>query len=453
MSNRLKRTTMIKNIIQEIEKANFVPLNGRVSQLIGLVIESTGPDTGIGDICQIKTGRTSQPLLAEVVGFKKNKVLLMPIGDIGKISPGCPVISTGKSFTIKLGEKIKGRVLDGFGKPIDGKGEIPFEEERSVYRKPPPVLNRKRIIKPLSLGIRAIDGLLTIGKGQRVGIFAGSGVGKSTLLGIIARNTSADINVIALIGERGREVREFIEKDLGPEGLSRSILVVVTSDEPPLLRVKGAYIATTIAEYFREKGNDVNLMLDSITRFCMAKREIGLSIGEPPSTKGYPPSVFSELPKLLERAGMSDRGSITGLYTVLVEGDDMDEPVSDSVRSILDGHIMLSRHLANLNHYPPIDVLGSVSRLMPDIITDEHKKISQEIKDIMASYQQSKDLIEVGAYAKGTNKKLDFAIDHIDKINSFLRQNTDEKETLDSSVKKLAAILSEPVFEGDSDEE
>jgi len=447
------KTKTLQDIIKDIENANLVPVNGRVSQLIGLVIESTGPETGIGDMCQIKTGRTSEPLLAEVVGFKKNKVLLMPIGDIGKISPGCPVVSTNKSFTIKLGEKIKGRVLDGFGKPIDGKGGIPFEEERPVYRKPPPVLKRKRITRPLSLGIRAIDGLLTIGKGQRVGIFAGSGVGKSTLLGAIARNTSADVNVIALIGERGREVREFIEKDLGPEGLKRSIVVAVTSDEPPLLRVKGAYIATTIAEYFREKGNDVNLMLDSITRFCMAKREIGLSIGEPPSTKGYPPSVFSELPKLLERAGMGEKGSITGLYTVLVEGDDMDEPVSDSVRSILDGHIMLSRHLANLNHYPPIDVLGSVSRLMPDIITDVHKKISQEIKDIMASYQQSKDLIEVGAYSKGTNSKLDFAIAHIDRINAFLRQGTEEKETLDSSISKLEAILKEPGQKEGGDEE
>ncbi len=433
--------TRLDRYIKTIKEANLVPVNGRVSQVVGLVIESTGPEAGIGEVCEIRRGRLKKPVLAEVVGFKDNHVLLMPIGDMGDICPGCPVIATGKTFRIQVGGRLLGRVLDGYGKPIDGKGDIGGQNEAPVYNSPPSIMNRKRISQPLSTGIRAIDGLLTVGKGQRMGIFAGSGVGKSTLLGIIARNTLADINVIALIGERGREVREFIEKDLGPEGLKRSVVVVVTSDQPALLRVKGAYIATTIAEFFRDCGKDVNLMLDSVTRFCMAKREIGLSIGEPPATKGYTPSVFSELPRLLERAGMGQKGSITGMYTVLVEGDDMDEPVSDAVRAILDGHIVLCRELANLNHYPAIDVLASVSRLMPDIINQEHKRTASAVKDIMATYRQSKDLIDVGAYTKGSNPKLDKAIQHIDPINCYLRQTPDEKETFDTSLKKLKGLL------------
>ncbi len=426
-----------------IKNTNLIPLNGRVTQVIGLVIESTGPDVGIGEICEVITGRTSKKVLAEVVGFRNNRVLLMPIGDIGNIHPGCSVISTGKVLSIKVGKNLLGRILNGFGEPIDNKGEIVSEVELPVYNKPPSVLKRKRITEPICLGIRAIDGLLTVGKGQRIGIFAGSGVGKSTLLGSIARNTNADINVIALIGERGREVREFIEKDLGEEGIKKSVVVAVTSDEAALLRVKGAYVATTIAEYYRSKGYDVNLMLDSITRFCMAKREIGLSIGEPPTSKGYTPSVFSELPKLLERAGTDEKGSITGIYTVLVEGDDMDEPISDAVRAILDGHIVLSRELANLNHYPPIDVLSSVSRLMTDVVTALHKKTADTIKDFLAVYRKSKDLIDVGAYSPGSNPKLDIAVGLMDKINSFLRQEISEKETFDSSIKKLIEILPE----------
>ncbi len=424
-----------------LKKANLIQMDGRVIQVIGLIIESTGPNVGIGEICQIKSSRVEKSVLAEVVGFRENRVLMMPIGDMSKISPGSPVISTGKSFSVKVGESLLGRVLNGFGDPIDGLDRPITGEYYSVINKPPDVLTRQRITEPLSLGIRAIDGLLTVGKGQRVGIFAGSGVGKSTLLGCIARNTQADINVIALIGERGREVREFIEGDLGVEGLKRSVVVAVTSDEPALLRIKGAYIATTIAEYFREKGHDVNLMLDSITRFCMAKREVGLSIGEPPTTRGYPPSVFAELPKLLERAGTAEKGSITGLYTVLVEGDDMNEPIADSVRSILDGHIVLTRDLANLNHYPAIDVLQSISRLMNSIVPEEHRDLSSRIKNLMAMYKKSSDLIEVGAYVEGSNPKLDFAIRHIEKINEFLKQDVSDKETFESTFIKLEGIM------------
>jgi len=443
----LEKEINFNKYIEIVKNSNLIALNGRVTQVIGLVIESTGPDVGIGEICEILTGKTSKKVLAEVVGFKNNRVLLMPIGDINNIRAGCSVIATGKTLRIKVGDCLLGRILNGFGEPIDQKGEITSGIELPVFSNPPSALKRKRIKEPLSLGLRVIDGLLTIGKGQRIGIFAGSGVGKSTLLGSIARNTKADINVIALIGERGREVREFIEKDLGEEGLLKSVVVVVTSDEAALLRVKGAYVATTIAEYFRSKGYDVNLMLDSITRFCMAKREIGLSIGEPPTSKGYTPSVFSELPKLLERAGTDDKGSITGIYTVLVEGDDLEEPISDAVRSILDGHIVLSRELANLNHYPAIDVLASVSRLMPEVITDIHKKAANIIKDIMATYRQSKDLIEVGAYSPGSNPKLDQAIALQEKINKYLRQDVYEKETFESSLKKLIEIIPENLLE------
>jgi len=440
----------LSKYVELIKNSNLIPLNGRVTQVIGLVIESTGPDAGIGEICEIDTGRTSKKVLAEVVGFKNNRVLLMPIGDIGNIRSGCTVTSTGKTLRVKVGDNLKGRVLNGFGLPIDQKGDIQSNIELPVYNNPPSALKRKRISEPLCFGIRAIDGLLTIGKGQRIGIFAGSGVGKSTLLGSIARHTDADINVIALIGERGREVREFIENDLGEKGLKRSVVVAVTSDEAPLLRVKGAYVATTIAEYYRSQGYDVNLMLDSITRFCMAKREIGLSIGEPPASKGYTPSVFSELPKLLERAGTDEKGSITGIYTVLVEGDDLEEPVSDAVRSILDGHIVLSRELANLNHYPAIDILGSISRLMPEVTSVVHKKAAGLIKDIMATYRQSKDLIEVGAYSPGTNNKLDQAIGLMEKINEFLKQGVEEKETYESTVDKLISLVPAEMMGGSS---
>jgi flagellum-specific ATP synthase len=431
----------IERYMDIVEKSNLIPMNGRVTQVIGLVVESTGPKAAMGEMCEIVTSRTEDPVLAEVVGFKENRVLLMPIGDIGKISPGCPVISTGKTFSIKVSKDLLGRVLNGFGVPIDSKNRINPESVLSVVNKPPRALDRRRIKEPLSLGIRAIDGLLTIGKGQRVGIFAGSGVGKSTLMGMIARNTQADVNIIALIGERGREVREFIERDLGEEGLKKSVVVAVTSDEPALVRIKGAYVATTIAEYFRTFGYDVNLMLDSITRFCMARREVGLSVGEPPTAKGYPPSVFAELPRILERAGMGKKGSITGLYTVLVEGDDLSEPVSDAVMSILDGHIILSRDLANMNHYPPIDILASVSRLMPDVISDEHKEIAREIIDIMATYRKSSDLIEVGAYVDGANAKLDRSIKYIDRINDFLKQDIGERETFESCLEKLRNII------------
>jgi flagellum-specific ATP synthase len=430
-----------EKFLEIINKANLVQMDGRVVQVIGLVIESTGPKVGIGEICQIKSSRVEKPVMAEVVGFKENRVLLMAIGDMSKISPGSPVIATGKSFSIKIGSYLLGKVLNGFGIPINTTNGNWLGKDISINAKPPSALKREMITEPLSLGIRAIDGLLTIGKGQRIGIFSGSGVGKSTLLGCIARNTQADINVIALIGERGREVREFVEKDLGEEGLKKSVVVSVTSDEPALIRIKGAYIATTIAEYFRNQGYDVNLMVDSITRFCMAKREIGLSIGEPPTTKGYPPSVFAELPKLLERAGMGEKGSITGLYTVLVEGDDMSEPIADTVRSILDGHIVLTRELANINHYPAIDVLQSVSRLMNSVISEDHKEVAAEAKNILALYKRSSDLIEVGAYVDGTNPKLDHAIQYIDKINDFLKQDTMENDSFEQTIKKLRKIL------------
>ncbi len=441
-------SSKLDNYLSLLKKINVIQMDGRVVQVIGLVVESTGPKVGIGSVCKIISSKSKQPVIAEVVGFRSNRVLLMPIGTISNIAPGSPVISIGKSFSIKISDEILGRVIDGFGNPIDSLDKSITGPEFSVMNKPPSVLDRVRISEPLSLGIRAIDGLLTVGKGQRIGIFAGSGVGKSTLLGCIARNTLADINVIALIGERGREVKEFIESDLGEEGLKRSIVVVVTSDEPALVRIKGAYTATTIAEYFRDKGFHVNLMLDSITRFCMAKREIGLSIGEPPTTRGYPPSVFADLPKLLERAGTGVKGSITGLYTVLVEGDDMNEPITDAVRSILDGHIVLSRDLANLNHYPAIDVLQSISRLMSSIVSKEHRNIASRIKNMMAIYKKSSDLIEVGAYVSGTNQKIDYAIKYMDEINEFLKQDITEKETFDSTLRKLKSILPEiPEFD------
>ncbi|MDQ2872849.1 MAG: FliI/YscN family ATPase, partial [Candidatus Eremiobacteraeota bacterium] len=351
-----------------IESVDLVRQNGKVRQVIGVVIESLGPNMAIGETCQISYKRTAEPVLAEVVGFRDNRVLIMPLGDLRGIGAGSDVLTLGKPLEIGCTDRLLGRVLDGLGRPMDGKGIIVAEKRSPVFAAPPDPLTRKRITGPLALGIRAIDGMLTCGKGQRVGIFAGSGVGKSTVLGMIARNTSADINVIALIGERGKEVRDFIERDLGEDGLRRSVVVVSTSDQPALVRIKAAFVATTIAEYFRDQGLDVMLMMDSITRFAMAQREVGLAIGEPTTTRGYTPSVFALLPKLLERAGTSHLGTITGLYSTLVDGDDMNEPVADAVRSILDGHIVLSRDLAAANHYPAIDILASVSRVMGDVV-------------------------------------------------------------------------------------
>ena len=422
----------LKSFEKKIESRPLFAQLGKVSRIIGVTIESTGPNSAIGDLCKIKL-RDGTTVLAETVGFSDNKVLLMPLEDVGGLYVGAPVEKVEDKITIKVGTDLLGHVLDGIGRPIDG-NKIKHYENKSIYSSAPNPSVRKRIKEPLSVGVRAIDGFLTLGKGQRIGIMAGSGVGKSTLLGMIARNTSADINVIGLIGERGREVREFIEKDLGEEGLKRSILVVSTSDSPALLRVKALYTATTIAEYFRDLGYDVLMMVDSITRWAMAQREIGLSIGEPPTTRGYTPSVFANMPKILERAGNSVDGSMTAIYTVLVEADDMNDPIGDSVRSIVDGHIVLSRKLADSSHYPPIDILASVSRLMTEVADKEHLEASKFIKDIYASYIDSKDLIEVGAYKKGSNPKVDVALAEIENINNFLRQDiyekTDYKETL-----------------------
>jgi flagellum-specific ATP synthase len=375
------------------------------------------------------------------MGFKDDKVYLMPLGDMDGIGPGNSVVSTGQKLKIGVGEELLGRVIDALGNPIDGKGAIKCKKLVSANNTPPNPIERKRISEVMTLGIKAIDGLLTCGKGQRIGIFAGSGVGKSTLLGMIARNAKSDINVIALIGERGREVNEFIEKDLGEDGLKRSILVVSTSDTPALMRVKGAMVATSIAEYFRDQGLDVLLMMDSVTRFAMAQREIGLSIGEAPVSRGYTPSVFSVLPKLLERAGSSKHGSITALYTVLVDGDDLNEPITDAVRGILDGHIVLSRKLANKGQYPAIDVLSSISRVMNDIVSDEHKNLSLRFKNILSVYEESEDLINIGAYARGSNPKIDEAILLHDDMINYIKQSTDEKYGFDDEINMLKNIL------------
>ena len=422
-----------------LEDSNFIECSGKVSKVVGLTIESIGPEVNIGELCKIKGQRKT--IMAEVVGFKDNKVLLMPLGDMSGIGQGSTVFSTGDFLRVEVGKNLVGRVIDGMGNPIDGKGDIKPECFYPVDNSPPLPLDRNRIKKPLPLGIKSIDGLLTVGKGQRVGIFAGSGVGKSTLMGMIARNAKADVNVIALIGERGREVREFIEKDLQKEGLKRSVVVVATSDQPALVRLKGALVATAVAEYFRDQGKDVLLLMDSLTRFAMAQREVGLAIGEPPVSRGYTPSVFAVLPKLLERAGNSDKGSITGLYTVLVDGDDLTEPVTDTARGILDGHIVLSRSLANRNQYPAIDVLASVSRVMPEIVTNEHKKIAAEIKKVMAVYSDAEDLINIGAYVKGSNEKIDYAIDVIDDIIGFIEQEVNENFQYDEVIKMIKNIL------------
>lgn len=432
-----------KKFSDAVRRISAIKQNGKVTQVVGLVIESLGPPAQVGELCHIQISRNEPPVAAEVVGFKENKVLLMPLGEMSGIKPGSEVIASGRSLSVGVGSALLGRVLDGLGRPMDGKGPIITTKEYPLHNKPPDPLTRKRIKEHLTLGVKAIDGTLTCGKGQRVGIFAGSGVGKSTLLGMIARNTEADINVIGLIGERGREVRDFIEKDLGEEGLSRSVVVVATSDQPALIRLKGAFTATAIAEYFRDLGSDVMFMMDSVTRFAMAQREVGLAIGEPPATRGYTPSVFALLPRLLERSGTSKRGTITGLYTVLVEADDMNEPIADAVRSILDGHIVLSRKLATQNHYPAIDVLQSVSRVMPDIVGKEHVSVAGLLRDTLATYQEAEDLINIGAYVSGSNPKIDYAIGLIDQIKDFLKQEVDEREDFDHTVHDLANIFLE----------
>ena len=427
---------------ERLEQESFYKKLGKVSKIVGLTIESVGPDAKLNDLCRIYSPDKSQTLFAEVVGFKDSRVLLMPFDNVGGIGPGCIVENTERPLEVKVGDAILGHTLDGLGNPVDGE-VLGLDETYSVEAPPPDPMSRVIINQVLPLGVKAVDGLLTVGKGQRIGIFAGSGVGKSTLLGMFARNTKADINVIALIGERGREVREFIERDLGEEGMKRSVLVVATSDKPALIRNKAAKTATAIAEYFRDKGKDVLLMMDSLTRFSMAQREIGLASGEPPVTRGYPPSVYSEMPKLLERAGMAEKGSITGLYTVLVDGDDFNEPITDTARSILDGHIVLSRKLGHKNHYPAIDVLQSISRCMSQISTKEHKKMAGRLKNVLATYNEAEDLINIGAYKKGSNRNIDYAVSKIDAVNKFLMQQTDEKFSFEEEIKMLGDIFSD----------
>ena len=416
--------------------------HGRVSKVVGLVAEAYGPACSLGAICDIYTEGDRGKVSAEVMGFKENNILLMPLEEIRGIAPGSRVVARKEKGTVPVSDGLLGRVIDGLGQPIDGRGPIEIETEYPIYVNPINPLERDRINRPLDIGIRAVNGLLTIGCGQRMGIFSGSGVGKSVLMGMIARQTNADVNVIALIGERGREVNDFIEKELGEEGLQRSVVVVATSDHLPLIRMRGAFIATAIAEYFRDKGKHVNLMMDSVTRFATAQREVGLAIGEPPTTRGYTPSVFALLPKLLERAGTArGRGTITGLYTVLVEGDDMNEPIADAVRSILDGHIVLTRDLASQNHYPAIDVLRSVSRVMIDITDPAHKDNANQLKETLASYRKAEDLINIGAYEKGSNAKIDFAVGMIERINAFLRQDRSERVTFKESIEQLAQLF------------
>ena len=401
---------------------------GRVSKVVGLTIESVGPDAKLNDLCEIIVDPDEDKrVMAEVVGFRDKSLLLTPFEGVEGVGIGCTVENTGRPLSIPVGDDLLGHTVDGIGRPTDVDELLDLPSVYPADAMPPDPMDREIISQVLPLGVKAVDGLITVGKGQRIGIFAGSGVGKSTLMGMFARNTKADINVIALIGERGREVREFIERDLGPEGMARSVVVVATSDKPALMRKNAAKTATAIAEYFRDQGRDVLLMMDSLTRFSMAQREIGLAAGEPPVTRGYPPSVYSEMPKLLERAGNSDKGSITGLYTVLVDGDDFNEPITDTARSILDGHIVLSRSLAQKNHYPAIDVLASISRVMSAIATKEHKRVAGQLKNVLATYNEAEDLINIGAYKPGSNKNIDFAISKIDSVNEFLLQQTDEK--------------------------
>ncbi len=415
---------------------------GQVVGLTGLVIEGDGPPVSIGDICRIESPRTGTGITCETVGFRNQHVLFMPLGDLQGIAPGDRIFSLRQPAEVPAGEALLGRVIDGLGVPLDNLGKLDCPEKIPLYRDPINPFARRRIEAPMDLGIRSINGLLTCGKGQRMGIMAGSGVGKSVLLGMMARYTRADINVIGLIGERGREVREFIERDLGPEGLQRSVVVVATSDQPPLVRLRGAFLATAIAEYFRDLGRDVLLMMDSLTRFAMAQREIGLAVGEPPTSKGYTPSVFSLLPKLLERAGRdSGEGSITGLYTVLVEGDDLTEPIADAARSILDGHIVLSRRLADRNIFPAIDPLASKSRVMIDVVDSGQVNDAGELLNLLSAYQEAEDLINIGAYVSGSNPRIDRAISRHEAILTYLRQRIDEAVSLPASIEQLHTIV------------
>ena len=433
--------TKLAKMTDLVRKADTVSRIGKIENVVGMTIECSGSSASIGEINMIMAENGKQEVTAEVVGFKNDRVVLMPYEVMHGISAGDYVRNTGQRLRIPVGDFLRGRVVDALGRPIDGKGEFEISERYTVDAAKINPLNRPPIRERLNFGVKAIDGTLNIGKGQRIGIFSGSGVGKSTLMGMVARNVTADINVIALVGERGREVREFIETDLGEEGMSRTVLVVATSDEPAMLRAKCPFVATVVAEYFRDKGMDVLLMMDSLTRFAMAQREIGLATGEPPVARGYTPSLYAELPKLLERSGNFEKGSITGVYTVLVEGDDTNEPISDTVRGILDGHIVLSRSLANKSHFPAIDVNMSISRLMNLIVSEKHMKTANDLRGLLSLYNESADLITIGAYKPGTNPALDIAVRKIDAVNGFLTQGIDESYTYDETLALMKNIV------------
>lgn len=418
-------------------------IKGKVTELTGIVVRAVVPGVRIGELCFIVPYHGRTPIKSEVVGFRDQEVLLMPLGELEGIGLGNDVIPTGHTLTVRVGDGLLGRILDGLGDPLDGdeKGPLQYSAEYPVTANPPEALNRERVTKPISVGIKAIDAMLTVGEGQRIGVYSAAGVGKSTMIGMIARNTEAEINVICLVGERGREVRDFVECDLGPEGLSRSVVVVSTSDQPSLVRLKAAYVATAIAEYFRDQGKKVILMMDSVTRFARALREVGLAVGEPPARQGYTPSVFSSLPRLLERSGNSDKGSITAFYTILVAGDDMNEPIADETRAILDGHVVLSRALSTRGHYPAIDVSESISRVMDSIIDGEHREAAVKLREVVANYEKERDLILIGAYEEGSDPKVDYAIEKIEEVNNFLKQGVDEKFDMEEAIEMLKGIF------------
>lgn len=434
---------MFDECITLVENANVIVSKYKIKKIVGMVIEATGPKEDVGTLCKIYRSKNDGYILAEIVGFSDEKTKLIPYEDLHGIGPGCVVESTGDLLKVPVGDELIGRTINGFGETIDGGRRLPLEkmEFYQVQNTPSNPLSRPLISERINIGVKAIDSFLTCGKGQRMGIFSGSGVGKSTLLGMISRNIEADVNVIALVGERGREVRDFIEKNLGEVGMKKSILVVATSDQPAMMRLKCALVATTIAEYYKDKGKDVLLMMDSLTRFAMAQREIGLATGEPPVARGYTPSIYSLLPRLLERSGNFENGSITGIYTVLVEGDDVNEPISDTVRGIIDGHIVLSRSIAMKNHYPAIDILASISRIMNEIVSEEHVALAAKIRDILSTYYENADLISIGAYKLGTNSKIDKAISLIDKINAFLKQGVDEKYSYEETLELMKALI------------